>query len=145
MKRPVLIQIKHPPEDPKRKQLPAERSIFQFLNRTGVDRRKQPDAAAARLPDRRKVLRLRDLVDRKPLRVHAAQQHQHPLALRTAGQHVRTRPEVKLRYAVHRSGQLQPLVHDGHALPVFRKCPDAAAQQRRFSAAGRTGKQTGFL
>ena len=53
--------------------------------------------------------------------------------------------EVKLRYAVHRSGQLQPLVHDGHALPVFRKCPDAAAQQRRFSAAGRTGKQTGFL
>ena len=116
MKRSVLIQIKHLPENPQRKQLPAERSIFQFLNRTGVDRRKQPDAAAARLPDRRKVLRLRDLVDRKPLRVHAAQQHQHPLALRTAGQHVRTRPEVKLRHTVQRSGQLQPLVYHRHAL-----------------------------
>ena len=145
MKRSVLIQIKHLPKNSQRKQLPAERFVFQFFNRTGVDRRKQPDAAAARLPDRRKVLRLRDLVDRKPLRVHAAQQHEHPLALRAAGQHVRTRPEVKLRHAVHRARQLQPFVHDGHALSGLRKRPDTAAQQRRFSAAGRTGKQAGFL
>ena len=116
MKRSVLIQIKHLPEDPKRKQLPAERSIFQFFNRTGVDRRKQPDAAAARLPDRGKLLRLCDFVDRKPLRVHAAQQQEHPLDLRTAGEHVRTRPEVKLRHTVQRSGQFQPLVYHRHAL-----------------------------
>ena len=145
MKRSVFIQIKHLPEHTEGKQLPADRLVFQLFDRTSMDRRKQSDAAAARLPDRRKVLRLRDLVDREPLRVHAAQQHEHPLVLRTAREHVRAWPEVKLRHAVHRSGQLQPLVHDGHALPVFRKCPDAAAQQRRFSAAGRTGKQTGFL
>ena len=145
MKRSVLIQIKHLPENPQRKQLPAERFAFQLLRGTGVDRRKQPDAAAARLPDRRKILRLRDLVDRKPLRVHTAQQHAHPLALRAAGEHVRTWPEIKLRHAVYRSGQLQPLVRDGHALSGIRERPDAASQQRRFSAAGRTGKQTGSL
>ena len=118
MKRSVLIQIKDLPEDSQRKQLPAERLAFQFFNRTGVNRRKQPDTAAARLPDRRKVLRLCDLVDRKPLRVHAAQQHEYPLALRTAGKHVRTRPKVKLRHAMHCPGQLQTLVHDRHSLPV---------------------------
>ena len=46
---------------------------------------------------------------------------------------------------MHRSSQLQPLVHDGHALPSLRERPDAASKQRRFPAAGRTGKQTGLL
>ena len=117
MKRSVLIQIKHLPENTQRKQLPAERLAFQFFNRTGVNRRKQSDAAAARLPDRGKLLRLCDLVDREPLRVHAAQQHEHPFDLRTAGEHVRTWPKIKLRHAVQRSGQLQPLVGNRHALP----------------------------
>ena len=145
MKRPVFIQIKHLPENSQREQLPAERFILQLLCGTGVDRRKQSDAAAARLPDRRKILRLRDLVGCEPLRVHAAQQHEHPLALWAAGEHVRTRPEIKLRHAVYRPGQLQPLVHDGHTLSGLRERPDTASQQRRFPAAGRTGKQTGLL
>ena len=85
MKRPVFIQIKYQPEYSSGKQLPAERFVFQFFSGTGVDRRKQLNAAAARLPDRREVLRLCDLIDREPLRVHAAQQHEHPLTLRTAG------------------------------------------------------------
>lgn len=144
MKRPVFIQIKHLPENSQREQLPAEQFVLQLLCGTGVERRKQSDAAAARLLDRRKILRLRDLVDRKPLRTHAAQQHEHPLGLRTAGEHVRTRPKIKLRYTVHRSCQLHPLVHNGHALPGTRERPDAASQQRCFSTAGRTGKQTGL-
>ena len=145
MKRSVLIQIKHLPENAQREQLPAERFVFQFFSGTGVDRREQLNAAAARLTDRRKILRLCDLIDREPLRIHAAQQHEHPLALRAAGEHVRTRPKVKLRHTMHRSGQLQPLIHDSHTLPRLRKRADAAAQQRRFPAAGHTGKQTGLL
>ena len=144
MKRSVLIQIKHLPENTQREQFPAERFVFQFFCGTGVDRCKQPDTTAARLPDRRKILRLCDLVDREPLRVHAAQQHQHPLALRTAGKYVRTRSKIKLRYAVYCSCKLEPFIHNSHTLPGIRKCPDASAQQRCFPAAGRTGKQAGF-
>ena len=145
MKRPVFVQIKYQPEYSIGEQFPAEWFVLQVLYGTGVNRCKQSDAAAARLAKRCEVLRLRELIDRKPLRVHAAQQHQHPLALRAAGEHVRTRPEIKLRHTVHRSGQLQPLVHNSHALPGFRERPDTAAQQRRFPTAGRTGKQTGLL
>ena len=85
MKRPVFIQIKYQLEYSSGKQLPAERFVFQFFSGTGMERCKQLNAAAARLPDRREVLRLCDLIDREPLRVHAAQQHEHPLTLRTAG------------------------------------------------------------
>ena len=142
MKRPVLIQIKHLPEDPKRKQLPAERSIFQFLNRTGVDRRKQPDAAAARLPDRRKVLRLRNLVDRKPLRVHAAQHHRDADGLWAEREHVRVVSKLHLRPALAAHGELTALVDDRDAqcavLTVAeRQNADKVAQQRCLSPARR--------
>ena len=84
-----------------------------------MDRRNQTDTAAARLLECHNVLWLRDFVNCNPLRVHATQQHEHPIAFRTAGEHVCTRTKIKLRHTMHRSRQFLPFIHNGHALPCI--------------------------
>ena len=110
-----------------------------------MDGREQTHAAARQLPDRDQILRLRDLIHRDPVRIHAAQQHQHPLRLLAAGEHVRTWAKVERADASGGACQLQPLIDDRNALPGSGQDPDAAAQQRRFAAARRAGKQAGAV
>ena len=143
MKRSVVIQkqylFKHPgPEDG-----PAQGLFPQLRGGASVDRRKDAHAAAEGLPDPGEVGGTCDLVHGQPLRVHPAQQHLHACGLRAAGEHVRVRAEVELRHAMHRTRQLQPLVHNADAAARRRKRADAAAQQRRLAAAGAAGQQTG--
>ena len=142
MKRSIFVQEYYLPECAERQQRSADRLFHQISHAAGVNGCEKLYAAARDLPDRRKVFRLRNLIDRYPLRIHAAQQHQHSLAFRTVGKHVRTWTKVKLRHTTYRTCKLQPLVHDRDPLSRSGKRPNTAPQERCLPVSRRTCKQT---
>lgn len=145
MKRPVFIKYQKSGKATARKELTEKRATAQLVRALRMERGQQTHTAAADLSDRLEVLRTGDLVHRNPVRIHPAQQHQHPLPLWAAGQHVRMWAKVKLRGSMYRTGQLQTLVDDRDTLPRRGQHPNTAAQQRGLSAAGPAKQQAGAV